>query len=72
MATSRNVLDIIASLDGGYNGDLPGYQIGVDITSDTEATYTLTHTHDASEVPYAALPLPHDVDTFSLVLTRVV
>lgn len=39
---SREVLSIIASLNGGFNGDLPNKQIGVEIVSDTEAIYTLT------------------------------
>ncbi|QUE25336.1 hypothetical protein SEA_FIZZLES_41 [Microbacterium phage Fizzles] len=40
--SSAQVLSIIASLDGGFNFDVPGKQIGVDIVSDTEAVYTLT------------------------------
>lgn len=39
--SSAQVLSIIASLDGGFNGDVPGKQIGVEIVSDTEAIYTL-------------------------------
>lgn len=40
--SSAQVLSIIASLDGGFNGDVPGKQIDVQILSDTEAIYTLT------------------------------
>ncbi|MBW1640482.1 hypothetical protein G3H63_15565 [Microbacterium resistens] len=39
---SREVLSIIASLDGGFNGEVYTKQIGVEIVSDTEAIYTLT------------------------------
>jgi hypothetical protein len=40
--TARDVLNIISSLHGGFNGDVPGKQIGVERTSDTEAIYSLT------------------------------
>lgn len=39
--SSQEVLSIIASLNGGFNGDVPGKQIGVQITGDAEAVYTL-------------------------------
>ena len=40
--TSQQVLGIIASLNGGFNGEVPGKQIGVEILSPNEAIYTLT------------------------------
>jgi len=40
--SSAQVLSIIASLNGGFNGDVPGKQIQVEILSDTEAIYSLT------------------------------
>lgn len=36
------VLAVIASLDGGYNGLDPNQRLGITVTSDTTATYTLT------------------------------
>lgn len=59
-ATSSDVLLIIASLHGGFNGDVPGQQIGVQILSDTEAVYSLaTYVNDAptGEVTRFALTL---------------
>ncbi|QNJ55539.1 hypothetical protein SEA_PHINKY_47 [Microbacterium phage Phinky] len=40
--SSSQVLLIIASLDGGFNGDVLGKRIGVEILSESEAIYTLT------------------------------
>lgn len=39
--SSAQVLTIISSLNGGFNWDVPGKQIHVEILSDTEAIYTL-------------------------------
>jgi len=44
--SSAQVLLIVASLDGGFNGDVPDKEIGVEIVSETEAIYTLTHWAD--------------------------
>ncbi|QCQ57464.1 hypothetical protein SEA_SUCHA_19 [Microbacterium phage Sucha] len=41
--SAPEVLSIIASVNGGFNGDVLGKQIGVEIVSDTEAIYTLRH-----------------------------
>ncbi|QJD53428.1 hypothetical protein QDW38_gp19 [Microbacterium phage Lynlen] len=41
---SSDVLLIVASLHGGFNGDVPGKMIDVQIVSDTEAIYSL-HTY---------------------------
>lgn len=41
--SSAEVLLIIAAFDGGFNGDVPDKEIGVEILSSTEAIYTLTH-----------------------------
>lgn len=41
--SSSQVLGIIASLDGGFNGEVIDKEIGVEIVSDTEAIYTLRH-----------------------------
>ncbi|UDL15414.1 hypothetical protein SEA_PEPE25_39 [Microbacterium phage Pepe25] len=40
---SSDVLTILAASQGGFNMDVPGKQIGVEILSDTEAIYTLGH-----------------------------
>lgn len=40
--SSAQVLHILTTLNGGFNGDVPGKQINVEILSDTEAIYTLT------------------------------
>ncbi|WKW85415.1 hypothetical protein SEA_MILANI_23 [Microbacterium phage Milani] len=39
--SAPEVLSIIASLNGGFNGNVPGKEIQVQIVSDTEAIYTL-------------------------------
>lgn len=61
--SSAQVLSIIASLNGGFNGDVPGKQIQVEIISDTEAIYTLTQfVNDA----------PTDqVERYALTLTEI-
>ena len=41
--SSAEVLGIVASLDGGFNGEVINKEIGVEIVSDTEAIYTLRH-----------------------------
>lgn len=40
--SSAQVLHILTTLNGGFNGDVPGKQINVEILSDTEAIYQLT------------------------------
>ncbi|AWN07746.1 hypothetical protein HOT31_gp075 [Microbacterium phage Hendrix] len=41
--SSQEVLTIIASLNGGFNGEVLGKQINVEILSPTEAIYTLKY-----------------------------
>lgn len=48
--STQEVLSIIASLDGGFNGEAINKQIGVKIVSDSTVTYTLT---DLSQEPAA-------------------
>lgn len=61
--SSAQVLLIIASLDGGFNGDVPGKQIDVEIISDTEAIYTLTQF--VNDVP------TDQVERYMLTLTEI-
>jgi hypothetical protein len=61
--SSAQVLLIIASLDGGFNGDVPGKQIDVEIISDTEAIYTLTQF--VNDVP------TDQVERYALTLTEI-
>jgi hypothetical protein len=67
--SSNQVLDIIASLNGGYNGDVQGKQIHVDLTGDATANYSLIHNLDEN---YQAL-LPEDctVETYALTLVPI-
>lgn len=61
--SSAQVLLIIASLDGGFNGDVPGKQIDVEIISDTEAIYKLTQF--VNDVP------TDQVERYMLTLTEI-
>ena len=59
--SAPEVLAVIASLDGGYNGELLNKRLGVQITGETTAIYTLT---DESVDPPT-------VETFSVVVTPI-
>lgn len=59
--SAAEVMSIIASLDGGFNGEAYTKQIGVDIISDTEAEYTLTCVADT----------PPTVERYHLTLTPI-
>jgi hypothetical protein len=39
---SQDVLEILASLNGGFNGGFEGKQIGVEILTDSTCIYSLT------------------------------
>lgn len=41
--SAAEVMSIIASLDGGFNGEVPNKEIDVIVHSATEATYVLHH-----------------------------
>jgi len=41
--SAAEVMSIIASLDGGFNGDVPNKEIDVTVVSPTEAIYVLHH-----------------------------
>lgn len=74
MNTSSDVLLIIASLHGGYNGDVPGCEIGVVTTSPTTATYTLTRVYNIDPLTQSWTEIPVEdrvVSTFEVVVTPV-
>lgn len=76
--SSAQVLHILATLNGGFNFDVPGKQINVEILSDTEAIYTLTQFIDdrptdqveryaLTLVELPALPIDPDEDAATAV-----
>lgn len=74
MKTSADVLLIIASLDGGFNGDVPGYQANIDVTSPTTATHTLTKYYNIDPITQEWTEIPLEdrtVHTFEVVVTPV-
>lgn len=65
--SSAQVLSIIASVHGGHNGEVPGRQIGVEILSDTEAIYSLTHWDVETDSP----AVPSVVERYALTLVEL-
>ena len=59
--SSREVIDIIASANGGFNGEAYTKQIGVEVLGDAEAIYSLTTVADD----------PPTVERYHLVLTPI-
>uniref|UniRef100_A0AAU8EFW8 Minor tail protein n=1 Tax=Microbacterium phage Judebell TaxID=3230835 RepID=A0AAU8EFW8_9CAUD len=49
--SAAQVLSIIASLHGGHNGEVRDRQIGVEITGDTTAIYSLIHWNTEADAP---------------------
>lgn len=65
--SSAQVLTIIASVDGGHNGEVRDRQIGVEILSDTEAIYSLIHWDTENDRPVT----PTVVERYSLTLAEL-
>ncbi|UAJ16124.1 hypothetical protein SEA_RIKSENGUPTA_33 [Microbacterium phage RikSengupta] len=65
--SSAQVLTIIASLHGGHNGEVRDRQIGVEVTSDTTAIYSLIHWDTENDAPV----VPRVVERYALTLVEL-
>lgn len=69
--SAQDVVSIIASASGGYNGDVPGKSIEVEVISDVELIYSLTHVNFVDEFGSYTPVEPPVVERFRVTLVPI-